>query len=116
MGEYRTIVADPPWKYRTPGKFAAGDTSLFGSAGSTERYGAMSMAQLLDLAPGAADNAHLYLWTTNAFMVEAHELAVAWGFAPKIECARLAVHAVALTCHRARHARGGDALYGAVHS
>lgn len=31
----------------------------------------------------AADNAHLYLWTTNAFMVEAHEVARAWGFKPK---------------------------------
>ena len=31
----------------------------------------------------AADAAHLYLWTTNAFMVEAHEVARAWGFEPK---------------------------------
>lgn len=29
------------------------------------------------------DNAHLYLWTTNPFMVEAHEVARAWGFKPK---------------------------------
>lgn len=28
-------------------------------------------------------DAHLYLWTTNAFMVEAHSLARAWGFKPK---------------------------------
>src|SRR5690606_33789700 len=28
-------------------------------------------------------NAHLYLWTTNSFMVEAHEIAYAWGFIPK---------------------------------
>jgi N6-adenosine-specific RNA methylase IME4 len=30
-----------------------------------------------------ADASHLYLWTTNAFMVEAHEVARAWGFEPK---------------------------------
>lgn len=28
-------------------------------------------------------NAHLYLWTTNAFFSEAHALARAWGFEPK---------------------------------
>jgi len=31
----------------------------------------------------AAADAHLYLWTTNAFMVESHEVARAWGFTPK---------------------------------
>jgi N6-adenosine-specific RNA methylase IME4 len=28
----------------------------------------------------AADAALLYLWTTNAFMAEAHEVALLWGF------------------------------------
>lgn len=28
----------------------------------------------------AEPDAHLYLWTTNAFMVEGHEIALAWGF------------------------------------
>jgi N6-adenosine-specific RNA methylase IME4 len=36
-----------------------------------------------DLALVAADAAHLYLWTTNAFMGEAHDVARAWGFQPK---------------------------------
>jgi N6-adenosine-specific RNA methylase IME4 len=31
----------------------------------------------------SAPEAHLYIWTTGAFIVEAHELAEAWGFAPK---------------------------------
>ena len=29
------------------------------------------------------DDSHLYLWFTNAFAVEAHEVARAWGFDPK---------------------------------
>jgi N6-adenosine-specific RNA methylase IME4 len=29
------------------------------------------------------DSAHLYLWTTNAFLCEAHDVARAWGFNPK---------------------------------
>ena len=31
----------------------------------------------------AESDAHLYLWTTNAFMVEAHALSRAWGFEQK---------------------------------
>jgi N6-adenosine-specific RNA methylase IME4 len=31
----------------------------------------------------AAQNSHLYLWTTNSFLVEAHEIVRAWGFEPK---------------------------------
>lgn len=30
-----------------------------------------------------ADSAHLYLWTTNAFLIEAHWVAESWGFKPK---------------------------------
>ena len=89
---YVTIVADPPWQYRTPGKF--GKTlehrpnrdkglSRFG-AGSSARYGSMSMDDLraLRVHRVAAQNAHLYLWCTNAFMEEAHVLSRAWGFTP----------------------------------
>ena len=37
----------------------------------------------LGLKAIASKNAHLYLWTTNSFMVEAHDLARVWGFEPK---------------------------------
>lgn len=90
---YKCIVADPPWAYRTPGKI--GKTlehrpnrdkgkSKHG-AGSAARYGSMTMAELMVLPVGklAAENAHLYLWTTNAFMEEAHQLAKSWGFKQK---------------------------------
>jgi N6-adenosine-specific RNA methylase IME4 len=43
----------------------------------------MPMAEIKALPIPADDNAHLYLWTTNAFMREAHEVAEAWGFKPK---------------------------------
>ena len=43
----------------------------------------MGMEALRALAPPAERDAHLYLWTTNAFMVEAHDLATAWGFKQK---------------------------------
>ncbi len=45
----------------------------------------MSVADLkaLPVIDNIEDNAHLYLWTTNSFMVEAHEIAESWGFKPK---------------------------------
>jgi N6-adenosine-specific RNA methylase IME4 len=92
---YRTIVADPPWPYDDPGgslrarpehRPSSWDNVVTGSVSASDRYGSMSIAELCALAPDVEDEAHLYLWTTNAFMVEAHEIARAWGFNPKTIC------------------------------
>lgn len=87
---YQTIMVDPPWPYKAPGNYGntlehrpnRDKTIAKIGVGSRARYGAMSIADLCNLPVGhaAAENAHLYLWTTNAFMVEAHQLAKAWGF------------------------------------
>jgi len=55
------------------------------SKGVSTPYKPMSMQELMDMPVCAMTekDAHLYLWTTNAFMVEAHQLARAWGFEPK---------------------------------
>ena len=52
---------------------------------SVERYGAMSIDSLMKMKIDkyAAADSHLYLWTTNSFLVEAHELMEAWGFKQK---------------------------------
>lgn len=87
---YRTIVVDPPWEYRQ--KFAGpGKATSFwtknrrAGKGAAAAYGCMTQAELLvlPLQEWSDDNAHLYLWTTNQFMIEAHELAAAWGFQVK---------------------------------
>jgi N6-adenosine-specific RNA methylase IME4 len=84
---YRTIVADPPWPYETSksGRFAMPKPEKdIGQLGvESMGYGVMEVAELCALQPPADDAAHLYLWTTNAFMVEAHQIARAWGFRPK---------------------------------
>jgi N6-adenosine-specific RNA methylase IME4 len=80
---YHTIVADPPWPCDSPLRFAGGNTPLYGSAGGPERYGSMTFGELCELQPPAADNAHLYLWTINTWIVQAHEIALMWGFKPK---------------------------------
>jgi N6-adenosine-specific RNA methylase IME4 len=91
---FHTIVADPPWAYPGPGGHLRSsathrpnshDKGLAGmGATSVGRYGSMSMPELkaMDVAAIAAPDAHLYLWTTNAFMREAHDLCEAWGFRP----------------------------------
>lgn len=72
---YRTIVADPPWRY---------DSKLVGLRGATN-YPTMTQEELLNLPVGlwTMTKAHLYLWTTDAFMVQAHQIATAWGFEVK---------------------------------
>ena len=85
---FRTVVSDPPWPYgiRGPASSKAHRPNSHGAAtSSVERYGAMSIKDLcaLPVEDLAAQNSHLYLWTTNSFMVEAHEIARAWGYEPK---------------------------------
>lgn len=89
---YSTIVADPPWPYdNVEGPRAAPDhrpnswDGVSGSVGSATRYGSMTIKQLCELPVKtmAEANAHLYLWTTNSFLVEAHEVAKSWGFKTK---------------------------------
>lgn len=92
MTRYATVVADPPWPYETPGggPLQSSPThrpqswgNALSGVGSEKRYGVMTMDDLKGLRLPSADNAHLYLWTTNAFIARAHDLARAWGFEPK---------------------------------
>lgn len=72
-GEYRTFVADPPWQY--------GNTAARGAA--ENHYGTMTIEELcsLDAVPKhAADNAHLYMWTTSSHLPQAFDVMSAWGF------------------------------------
>src|SRR5882672_5528233 len=86
--KFTTIAADPPWPYdNREGPRASPDhrPNSWDTActGSAPRYGSMSMDKLKALDVPAADPSHLYLWMTNSFVVEAHELARVWGFIPK---------------------------------
>lgn len=87
---YATIVADPPWKYEGRGQVGTGGRGAefvmdFPSAGASDKYDTMPMDDLraMPVKAIAAKNAHLWLWTTNAFMGEAWALAQEWGFTPK---------------------------------
>lgn len=75
-GKFGTFVVDPPWRY--------GNTSTRGAA--ENHYTTMSIEELcdLDVVPEhAADQSHLYLWTTAGHLPEAFAVMAAWGFTYK---------------------------------
>lgn len=89
-GPYSTITADPPWRYN------ATTTALRSNgrgAGAEHHYETMTNAELaaLPIAALAADQAHLYLWTTTPRLigerdgsraVTPFDICEAWGFRP----------------------------------
>jgi N6-adenosine-specific RNA methylase IME4 len=81
--KYRTICADPPWAYRD--KLSSVNAGHPRHRGADSHYQTMPLEWIKDLPVHtiAEADAHLYLWTTNAFMVEGHEVARAWGFQPR---------------------------------
>ena len=73
--KFTTIVSDPPWQYDNRGTRNA----------ARKHYETMTVDDVCDLPveANAADNAHLYLWTTNAFLRDAFTVMEAWGFTYK---------------------------------
>lgn len=90
--KFHTITADPPWPYDTrvnrtralPAQLVADGSRLMRPV-SDWTYEPMPLDDIKSIPVGewAHKDAHLYLWTTNAFMAEAYEVATAWGFTPK---------------------------------
>ena len=72
---FPTIYADPPWRYQNSASRAAAEN----------HYPTLSLEEICaePVADLAADNSHLHLWTTNAFLAEAFEVMEAWGFTYK---------------------------------
>ena len=92
-GQFRCIVADPPWqlnigKTRTargpvkPGKW--NDPRQSNEAIAPLAYPTMTVYEIaaMPVSGVAAKDAHLYLWTINAHLEAAYMVARAWGFRP----------------------------------
>lgn len=88
--KYRTIVADPPWDHSDGTGFSFGERDPRGRSGRhaptshSLPYGTMTVAEITDLRPPAATDAHLYLWTTNRYLQDAYSIVEAWGFGKPI--------------------------------
>lgn len=85
---YRTIVADPPWRYQKDNGMAIRTAE--------GHYQTMSPAEVAGLPLGdlAADDAHLYVWVTNPVLTrqrwetigggpDVMDMVRGWGFEPK---------------------------------
>lgn len=72
MKKYRTILADPPWKYGKGWGWGAG-----------EYYPLMSIKEICELNIPTSKNAHLYLWSPNGMIPQALKVMKAWGFVYK---------------------------------
>ena len=80
---YRTIVADPPWRYDTTRGITTrtrGDGTYAPEA--AHNYPTMTAAEVaaLPVRDWLADDAHLYLWVTNPMLPVAFPIVEAWGF------------------------------------
>ena len=73
---FRTILADPPWRFvNRTGKVAPEHRRL-------ARYGTMPTQEICDLpiANFAEPTAHLYMWVPNALLPEGLKVMQSWGF------------------------------------
>ena len=71
---YRTIIVDPPWDIQQKGAYGAvNHYNLM----SLERIKAMPISDLVE------ENAHCWLWVTNATLRAGFDMLEAWGFIPR---------------------------------
>ena len=72
--KYSVILADPPW-----------DIQQKGAYGAERHYSLMSLERIKELPVEdlAADDAHLWLWVTNATLRDGYDVMESWGFTPR---------------------------------
>jgi N6-adenosine-specific RNA methylase IME4 len=71
-GVYDVLVIDPPWPMQKIERDCRPNQSLLD-------YPTMTEAELRELAVPAADDCHVWLWTTHKFLPMAFRLLDAWG-------------------------------------
>lgn len=88
-GPYRTILADPPWRFATfsaKGRDRCPDAPLSRNESrqnNPERhYATMPLQEIMDLnvSDVAADNSILFMWAIDSMLPEALAVGRAWGF------------------------------------
>lgn len=68
------VIVDPPWDIQQKGNY-----------GAVKHYNLMTLEQIKALPMGSlcAENAHCWLWVTNATMEVGFKVLRAWGFEPR---------------------------------
>jgi N6-adenosine-specific RNA methylase IME4 len=81
--KYRTIVADPPWRYPMRERAKSGP-GLGGRRAAEHQYGVMNPEDIaaIPVRDWVDRDAHLYLWVTNLMLKEGRPFDIldAWGF------------------------------------
>ena len=82
--KFKTIVADPPWAYKTrmSGTLIPGATDTPAMKTAPMPYPTMNVDKIaaLPVRDFSEDDSHLYLWTTQSFLRDAYSVLDAWGF------------------------------------
>lgn len=76
QGRFKTILADPPWRFTNrTGKVAPEHKRL-------NRYGTLPLEEIMEMPVkySTQENAHLYLWVPNALLEDGLAVLKAWGF------------------------------------
>jgi len=76
--KYKTILVDPPWRMSLTGKRKRAK----GTPAKSLPYQTMSINEIEQLPVNllAADDCHLWLWTTNQFLRCGFDIMRSWGF------------------------------------
>lgn len=87
MPRFKTILIDPPWPEAKSGTYNG--IAKNGGRSRHEKprklpYRSMSLEAIAALPIGdlADDGCHLWLWTTNRFILKVEPLVLGWGFKP----------------------------------
>ncbi|MFW3578367.1 MT-A70 family methyltransferase [Vagococcus fluvialis] len=72
--KYKTILADPPW-----------DVAQKGKRGAINHYNLMTLDKIkaMPVADLVEEDAHCWLWVTNATLESGFDVLRAWGFEPR---------------------------------
>jgi N6-adenosine-specific RNA methylase IME4 len=76
---YATVLADPPWDIQQKSSTSTGGRRL----GADHHYNLMPVEEIAALPVGeklAAQDAHLWLWVTNASLFAGKHVMESWGF------------------------------------
>ena len=80
MKEYKTVVADPPWKPKLGGTW----TARHDRARPQKFYDTMNLTDIKNLVIPTGEQAHLYIWVISQHIDWGFETARSWGFDPII--------------------------------
>ncbi|MCL2392960.1 MAG: MT-A70 family methyltransferase [Oscillospiraceae bacterium] len=72
--KYQTVMVDPPW-----------DIQQKGGRGAVQHYNLMPLDRIkaMPIADLVTEDAHCWLWVTNATLRHGYDVLEAWGFTPR---------------------------------